>query len=51
MKTIKKYTTFEGLKSSEKKSTDYEKTLKKHCEFEKAIRAIQSENNKKINIS
>ena len=42
MKTVKKYTTFEELKSGEEKVTDFKASEKKHIEFEKLIRAIYS---------
>jgi len=42
MKTVKKYSTFEDLKSSEEKITDRQLSLKKHDEFEKVIKAISS---------
>lgn len=40
VKTAKKYTTFEDLKSSEETTMDYKISLKKHTEFEKVIKAI-----------
>ena len=50
MKTVKKYTTFEDLKSSEKKSSDIKVSLKRHNDFEKTIMAIYSiKKNKKSN--
>ena len=42
MKTVKKYTTFQALKSSEEKVTDFKASEKKHIEFEKLIKAIYS---------
>jgi hypothetical protein len=43
MKTVKKYTTFEELKSSEKKRMDYPTSIKKHNELKKIINSIYSE--------
>jgi hypothetical protein len=42
MKTVKRYTTFEDLKSSEKRPVDYKVRLKKHNEFEKFIMSLNS---------
>jgi hypothetical protein len=42
MKKVKRYTTFEGLKSVEKKSMDNNISLKKHNEFKKIIMHIYS---------
>jgi hypothetical protein len=42
MKTVKRYTTFEDLKSVETKSIDNKASLKKHNEFEKVIKNIYS---------
>jgi len=42
MKTIKKYSSFEELKSSDKNILDIEISKKLHSEFEKAIRALIS---------
>lgn len=42
MKTVKKYTSFEDLKSSEKRPEDYKVSLKKHNAFEKILKAIYS---------
>lgn len=42
MKTVKKYTTFEDLKSSEEKTMDYRASVKKHKEFERIIKTIYS---------
>jgi len=42
MKTIKKFTTFEDLKSSEGIIMDEKAAIKKHNEFEKIFKAIYS---------
>lgn len=42
MKTIKKYTTFQKLKSSEINNSNLLDAQKKHEEFEKAIKEIIS---------
>ncbi len=42
MKAVKKFTTFEDLKSYESKTVDYAVSLKKHNEFEKVIKDIKS---------
>lgn len=42
MKTIKKYTTFKKLKSSDSNHTNVLDAQKKHEEFEKAIKEILS---------
>ena len=47
MKTIERFTTFEELKASEKKATDYNASLKKHKEFEKAIMTLAALRNRK----
>lgn len=39
---VKKYTTFEDLKSSKEKTMDYKKSIKRHIEFERIIKAIYS---------
>jgi len=40
MKKAKKYTTFNELKSSESRTSDYSLALKRHSDFEKMIREI-----------
>lgn len=40
MKTVSKFTSFADLKDSERKITDYKSRLKKHNDFEKAIKEI-----------
>lgn len=42
MKSVKRYTTFDDLKASEKKSIDNKVSLKKHNEFKKIIMHIYS---------
>jgi hypothetical protein len=42
MKTVKKFTSFEDLKSSESKAVDDKSRLKKHNNFEKTIKEIYS---------
>ncbi|WP_295790783.1 hypothetical protein [Mucilaginibacter sp.] len=42
MKTVKKFTSFEDLKSSESKISDDKSRLKKHNDFEIAIKEIYS---------
>lgn len=42
MKTVKKYATFEDLKSSEEKTMEYKVSIKKHNEFERIIKMIYS---------
>jgi hypothetical protein len=42
MKTVKKFTSFEDLKSSESKTVDAKSSLKKHNDFEKVIKDIYS---------
>lgn len=42
MKTARKFTTFEDLKSSEKKPLDYISSLKKHSDFEKIMKSFRS---------
>jgi hypothetical protein len=46
MKPVKRYTTFEELKSSEEKSVGAKTRLKKHREFEKFIKSITPAKNK-----
>ena len=50
MKTVKKYSTFEDLKSSEERILDYKLSMKRHSEFEKVIKSISSINAHKIAI-
>ena len=38
MKAVKKFATFEDLKSYESKTKNYEVSLKKHSNFEKVIK-------------
>ena len=42
MKSVKRYTTFEDLKSVEKKPANSRVSLKKHGEFEQIIKTIYS---------
>ena len=42
MQTVKKFTTFNDLKSFERKTTEYTVRLKKHNDFEKFIKDIRS---------
>ncbi len=42
MKAVKKFETFEDLKSYESKTMNYEVSLKKHNNFEKVIKDIRS---------
>jgi len=42
MKTVKKFTSFEDLKSSESQTADDKLSLKKHNDFEKVIKEIYS---------
>jgi hypothetical protein len=42
MKTVKKFTSFEDLKSSESKTVDDKLSFKKHNDFEKVIKEIYS---------
>jgi hypothetical protein len=46
MKSVKRYTTFEELKSSEEKSVDAKTRLKKHRKFEKFIKSVTPSRNK-----
>jgi hypothetical protein len=43
MKAVKKFATFEDLKSYESKTMNYEVSLKKHSNFEKVIKNIRSD--------
>jgi hypothetical protein len=43
MKTVKKYTSFEALKSSKTKALDAEQGNKKHSEFEKFISTLHDQ--------
>jgi len=45
MNAVKKYTTFDELKSCEIKTTQHALSLKKHIEFEKVILDIRSNKN------
>ena len=42
MKTVKRYNSFEELKSTEAKRSEIPKILKRHSAFEKAIKEISS---------
>jgi hypothetical protein len=42
MKTVRKFTSFEDLKSSENKTVDYKSSMKKHNDFESVIKYIYS---------
>ena len=42
MKPVKKFTTFDELKSCESKTEEYARSLKKHVELEKVIMDIRS---------
>lgn len=42
MNIVKKFTTFEALKSCENKTAKYSTKLKKHNDFEKVITEIRS---------
>ena len=42
MKTIKKYDSFEALKLNEAKRSDSSEIIRRHNEFEKAIKEISS---------
>jgi hypothetical protein len=42
MKAVRKFSSFEDLKSSEDKTADRKQRLKKHIEFEKVIKGIYS---------
>ncbi len=42
MKTVKKYNSFEELKSTEAKRSEISEILKRHSAFEKAIKEISS---------
>lgn len=42
MKTVRKFESFEELKSSEKKTLNQAESLKKHKEFERVIKDFKS---------
>ena len=42
MNTVKKYATFEEMKSSEVRTTDLATSLKKHQEFEMVMRSLRA---------
>ncbi|MDR6560023.1 hypothetical protein J2Y60_000551 [Arcicella sp. BE140] len=42
MKTVKKFTTFDDMKTIEKKVVRYDSSLKNHTNFEKVIMDIRS---------
>jgi len=42
MKTVKRYNSFEELKSTEAKRSEKQEILKRHSAFEKAIKEISS---------
>jgi hypothetical protein len=46
MKSVKKFTTFNDLKSSETKTINVAQSLKKHKDFEKSIKEIKSKTTK-----
>ena len=48
MKRAKKFETFDELKSSETKTSDYRLSLAKHSEFEKVMKKIMDAKSKKI---
>lgn len=47
MKSVKRYTSFEDLKSSKEKPSDYKTRLKRHKEFEKFITSVSTAINQK----
>lgn len=47
MKAVKKFTSFEDLKSYDSNTADQEPSLKKHTGFEKMIKDIRSNNARK----
>ena len=47
MKAVKKFTSFEDLKSCESKTINHAVRLKKHNDFEKVIKNLQSDNARK----
>ena len=49
MNTIKKFTTFDELKSCENKDIEYTSSLLKHNDFEKVIREIRLSKITKVN--
>ncbi len=51
MKAVKKFTTFEDLKSYESKTVNHSLSLKKHNDFEKVIKSLKSDNVRKSNHS
>ena len=51
MKAVKKFATFDEMKSCESKTIDYASSLKKHQIFEKVIKEIMSINTRKNNRS
>lgn len=48
MKRVKKFETFDELKSSKTKTSDYRLSLAKHSEFEKVMKEIMDAKSKKI---
>lgn len=40
IKTVQKFSSFEELKSMDKKVTDYKSRVKKHNDFERVVREI-----------
>ena len=49
MKAVKKFETFEDLKSYKSKTANHPLSLKKHNDFEKVIKDIKSNNARKSN--
>lgn len=49
MNTVRKFTTFDELKSCENKTAKYSSSLKKHNAFEKVIMEIRSIKITKVN--
>jgi hypothetical protein len=48
MKAVRKFSTFDDLKSCENKTEKLESSLKKHNAFEKVILEIRSNKNKQV---
>lgn len=49
MNTVRKFTTFDDLKSCENKTVKFESSLKKHNAFEKVIMEIRSIKTTQVN--
>lgn len=47
MKTVERFTSFKGLKSSKKKDVDDKSQLKRHLDFEKLMKEIRAARIKK----